>query len=134
MKTLANSLFFALTFSAFTIVSTESASAGIPKQPHRAVAYQIGVYGSPDGMKLHVAVDKQVGGRVSIVLKDAKGDVLFRQSMRNVDSTYRGKLDVSTLLTGEYQLEISNGQQTTVRPLSIKTQVPTAATRTIALL
>lgn len=134
MKTLATSFFFALAFGAITFASSLSASAGLPKQPRRAVAYQVGIYGSADGTRLNVAVDKQSGGRVEVVLRDAKGDILFHQSLRSADSAYRGKLDVSSLTTGQYQLEVSNGQETTVRLLTILTQEPAAAARTIALL
>ncbi|MBC8155513.1 MAG: hypothetical protein H7Z72_21710 [Bacteroidetes bacterium] len=134
MKTLTNSLLFALMLSAFTVSSTVSASAGVPKQPHRAAAYQIGVYGSLDGTKLNIAVDKQRGGWVDVVLKDDKGVVLFRQLIRKADVTYRGKLDVSALTVGDYHLEVSNGQETTVRTLSITTPAPALPARTIALL
>ena len=111
-----------------------SASAGVPKQPHQAVAYQVGVYGSVDGTKLNVAVDKQPGGRVEVALKDAKGRILFYQLMTKAEEKYRAKLDVSGLAAGQYQLEVSKGPETTVRSLTIQTQEPTVAQRTIALL
>lgn len=134
MKTNTNSLLFALMFSAFTVASTVSVSAGVPKQPHRAAAYQVGVYSSLDGTKLNVAIDKQQGGWVDVKLKDAKGTVLFRQVIRKVDVAYRCKLNVSELAIGDYQLEVSNGQETTVRTVSISAMAPASPARTIALL
>ncbi len=134
MKTLAHTLLIALSFSAITAFTSMDASAGVPKQPQRPAAYQVGVYGSIDGSKLNVAVNKQVGGRVDIRLVDAKGNVLFHQGISRNEDKYRGKLVISDLPAGTYQLEVSNGIDTTVRTVQISTIVPASEVRTIALL
>lgn len=133
MKTLAHNLLIALSFSAVTAFTTVNASAG-PKQPQRPVTYQTSIYGSADGTKLNVAIDKQTGGRVDIRLVDSKGNVLFQQVIHSNQSTYRGRLVVSDLPAGTYQLEISNGVDTTVRTVQIAAITPVTEVRTIALL
>lgn len=134
MKTLTKSLCYALLISAVTFTTTVSASASGPKKPHRIAAYQVGAYGSLDGTKLNVAIDKEQGGRVDVSLKNEKGTLLFHQTLKNSDEKFRAKLDVSELAAGTYQLEVSNGKETTVRNLTIVDQKPTEVVRTISLL
>ena len=134
MKTLAHNLLIALSFSAVTAFTSVQASAGVPKQPQHPAAYQTSIYGSADGTKLNVAVDKQTGGRVSVRLVDTKGAVLFEHAISNSQEKYRGRLVIGDLPSGMYQLEISNGAETTIRTVQISTVVPVSETRSIALL
>lgn len=129
MKTLAHSLFFSLTFAA--ALSTSSISDAKPiGRPAATAAYQTGIYVANDN-KLHIALDKQVGGYVSVRLKDANGGVLYDQHLGKRAQQYRTKLNLNGLPDGTYRLEITNGVETKSQTVTIATKRAVVAQRLV---
>ncbi|MFC5409258.1 T9SS type A sorting domain-containing protein [Larkinella bovis] len=132
MKTLVKSLLvaFTLTFVGFTAAQAEiNNPAGRPK---KAAAFQSGMFTTAEG-KLQIAVNKEVGGWVTVRLTNATGKTFFVQEITKKRSTARMRLDVSNLPDGVYQVEVSNGQETTTQTLTLNTQQPSTPARFMAI-
>ncbi|WP_077924078.1 hypothetical protein [Spirosoma sp. 209] len=120
MKTLIKSL--ALTL--LTGIATASVSLAETKpivRPTAAASFKTGVYSTPSG-KLHISLDKQTGGTVDVRLKDAKGTVLYSERLGRNETRYRTRLDLSELENGTYELEMTNGVETTRQTVVINAQ------------
>jgi hypothetical protein len=120
MKTLIKSL--ALTI--LTGIATASVSLAETKpivRPTAAASFKTGVYSTPSG-KLHISLDKQTGGTVDVRLKDAKGTVLYSERLGRNETRYRTRLDLSELENGTYELEMTNGVETTRQTVVINAQ------------
>ena len=131
MKTLIKSLALALSLGIITSAAS-FAEANPGGRPTAAVAYQSGVYTTVNG-KLNIALDKQTGGVVDIKLKNAIGEVVYSQHVGKNESKYRTRLNLSELPDGVYQVEITNGVETTTHTITLSTQQPESPARVIAL-
>ena len=120
MKTLIKSFALALTLTATTISATfaDGTPAG---RPSNVASFKSGVYSTAAG-KLHVSLDKETGGKVTIRLKDNRGAVLYNQHLGKNETTYRTRLDLSDLPDGTYELELTNGVETTRQTVTISTK------------
>jgi len=130
MKTLIKSL--AVAFSLALVTTLGSVAEANPGRPANAVSYKAGIYTSVDG-KLNIALDKQTGGAVDIRLKDTTGQVIYAQHVSKNDTKYRTRLNLSELPDGTYQVEVTNGVETTSHTINLTTQKPTTPNRVIAL-
>ena len=128
MKALFNTLLVAF---ALTAVSVNAAQAD-PNQPKKAAAFQSSMYTNVAG-KLQIAVQKETGGNVVVRLVDKAGKEVFVQQVGKRQQAARLSLDVSALPDGVYQVEISNGVETTTQALTLATQQPVAAPRFVAV-
>lgn len=131
MKTLIKSLALALTLGFITSAATfAETNPGV--RPTVVASYQSGIYTTING-KLRISLDKQTGGTVDVRLKNAGGAVLYSQHLGKNDSKYRTLLNMNELPDGNYQVEITNGVDTTTHTVTIATQTPTTPNRLIAL-
>jgi hypothetical protein len=131
MKTLIKS--FALALSLGIVTSAASfAEANPGGRPAMAAAYKSGVYTTING-KLNIALDKQTGGAIDVTLKNAGGEVVYSQHVGKNESKYRTRLNLSELPDGVYQVEITNGVETTTHTVTLSTQQPETPSRVIAL-
>jgi Secretion system C-terminal sorting domain/Bacterial pre-peptidase C-terminal domain len=120
MKSLIKPLLIALTVSLVTL----SSSFAIAKPGDRRiapVAYKTGIYTTAEG-KLNIAIDKETGGSVDIRLTNTKGLLLFAQRLGKNEKGSRMRLDVNQLQDGTYQVEITNGVETTTHNLTLSTK------------
>lgn len=131
MKTLIKSLALALSLAAVTSSATlaETNPGGKIKE---VATYKTGIYMTQGG-KLAIALDKQKGGTVSISLKSADGQLLYSQHLGKNDQTYRTRLNLSQLEDGVYQVEITNGVETTTQNVTISTQQPATPNRLVSI-
>ncbi|QJW91272.1 hypothetical protein HNV11_18765 [Spirosoma taeanense] len=132
MNTLAISMLIALNISAVT--PRPLINQGIQRaRPTKLAHYEMGAYMDVKG-KLHVNVDKQLGGEVHIQLNDRKGQLYFDRTMYAADTTVRFLLDLSDLTEGDYTLKVSNGLEMMIREIKISPHKITPVTRTITVL
>ncbi|UFH54318.1 T9SS type A sorting domain-containing protein [Spirosoma sp. KNUC1025] len=131
MKTLIKS--FALALSLSFVASIASTTEAKPiVRPTSAATYKTGVYTTVHG-QLNIALDKEVGGAVDVRLKSADGQVLYSKHLGKKDQTYRTRLNLSDLEDGVYQLEITNGVETTTQNITLSTTKPSVPNRVIAV-
>ncbi|WP_018620926.1 hypothetical protein [Spirosoma luteum] len=131
MKTLIKSLALALSLAAITSSATfaETNPGGKVKA---AVTYKTGIYMTQSG-KLSIALDKEKGGTVSISLKGADGRLLYSQHLGKNEQIYRTRLNLNQLEDGVYQVEITNGVETTTQSVIISTQQPATPNRLVSI-
>ena len=131
MKTFIKSLAFALSLGIVT--STVSVSEAKPiGRPTAVATYKTGIYTSVDG-KLNIALDKQTGGAVDIRLKNTAGTIMYSEHLSKNESKFRAKLDMSALPDGVYQMEITNGVETTTHTVTLSTNQPATPGRLVAI-
>ncbi|MVM38606.1 T9SS type A sorting domain-containing protein [Spirosoma sp. HMF3257] len=131
MKTLIKS--FALALSLGVITSAASfANTNPGTRPAKAVSYKTGIYSTPYG-QLNIALDKETGGAVDVRLKAASGKVLYTQHLGKNERNFRVRLNLNELADGIYQVEVSNGLETTTQNVTISTQQPQSPGRVISI-
>lgn len=129
MKTLIASLALSASL-AFTNPAASFGNNGPGNQPTTVATYKTGIYPLTGG-RLNIALDKETGGPVDIHLKDSNGNVLYRQHLGKHERTYRVRLNLSDLSDGTYQLEITNGVNTTQQTVTLTTQPSVTSTQII---
>ena len=131
MKTLIKSLALALSLgvAATTTLLAETNPIG---RPAVVATYKSGVYTNTAG-QLNIAVDKEKGGSVDISLKNTEGRILFTQHIGKQERICRLKLNLNSLEDGTYQLEITNGAETTTQTVTLSTNHPVSPNRLIAV-
>ena len=129
MKTLIKPLFFALSLGLISTTASLAQTSTTP-QTTGAAAYESGIYTSANG-KLNIALNKQTGGPVDIRLKAADGTVLYSHHLGKNERQYRTRLNLSELADGTYQVEITNGVETTRQTVTLATKQPAAPERIV---
>jgi hypothetical protein len=131
MKTLVKSLALALSLGFVTTAAT-FAETNPGGRPAVVASYKTGIYTSVDG-RLVISLDKQTGGAVDVRLKNSEGSTVYSQRIGKNETQYRAKLDVSALPDGSYEVEITNGAETTKHMVTLSTPQRTTPVRTIAM-
>lgn len=129
MKTLIKPLCFALSLS-LVACTASLAQVGTTPKTTGVATYESGIYTSANG-KLNIALNKQVGGPVDIRLKAADGTVLYSHHLGKNDRQCRTRLNLSELEDGTYQVEITNGVETTRQTVTLATKQPAAPERIV---
>ena len=130
MKTIIKTLVLALTLSSVSYVASANPAAGEKKA---ATSYKAAIFPSSSTATLNVIVEKEMGHRVQITLKDAKGAVLHTEYLTKKEGSFWSKLNLSELQNGTYRVEVTNGAETTAKDITISTVTPASANRAIKL-
>ncbi|GAB3992664.1 hypothetical protein GCM10028807_26030 [Spirosoma daeguense] len=131
MKSLIKTLALALTLGFVTSAAT-FAESDPGKRSDKAVTFKTGIYTTTAG-KLSIALDKEKGGYVDIMLKNADGKILYSERMNKNEQIFRSRLDLKELPDGVYQLEITNGVDTTNQTITLSTQKPERTIEAVAI-
>ncbi|GAA4467430.1 hypothetical protein GCM10023189_51090 [Nibrella saemangeumensis] len=129
MKTFVKTFALALSLSALSL--TSFATGG--KDNTAPTAYKAAVFASASATTLNVMIEKEMGGRVEIRLKDASGRVLHTNHLQKKDGKFWSKLNMSNLADGTYRVEVTNGVETTVKDITLSTQSPATVSRNIEM-
>ena len=125
VKTFAIAALSAMTF----IANASDKNADTTK----AKTFEVGMFQSINSMKMNVIIQKSNDKDLTVVLKDAKGDILITEHIRKSDKSYHVKYDLSELQDGKYTFEFTNGAEKLVKEVNLVTTKPTAINRQIAL-
>ncbi len=132
MKTVIKTLVLALTLSSVSYVASANPATG-DKKTASPTSYKAAMFPSANKTTLNVLVEKEMGNRVEIRVKDAYGAVLHTEHLTKKEGKFWSKLNLSELANGTYRVEVTNGTETTAKDITISTVAPAAASRTIAL-
>ena len=134
MKTLIKPLFLALSLGFVASVPSFATptDANPIGRPAAVASYKTGIYSTQTG-KLNIALDKETGGPVDIRLKDATGKVLYSQHLGKNEHGCRVRLNLNDLEDGAYQVEVTNGVETTTQNITISTNQPSTPSRLISV-
>ncbi|GAB3943323.1 hypothetical protein GCM10028805_09390 [Spirosoma harenae] len=131
MKTLVKTFALALSLGLVTTAAT-FAETNPGSRPAAVASFKTGIYTTTSG-KLNVALDKEKGGTVDIVLKSPSGKILFSEHLTKKEENYRTQLNLSELTDGVYKLEVTNGVETTTQTVTLSTQQPSSPNRVISV-
>lgn len=131
MKTLVKSLALALSLGIITSAASFADTNPIGR-PVSVATYKTGIYSTLAGT-LRVAVDKEMGGAVDIRLKDSEGKSLYTQHLGKNEGSCRLLLNLNNLEDGVYQLEITNGVETTTQRVTLSTKHPATPSRIVSV-
>ena len=101
--------------------------------PTKAKTFEVGMFQSINSMKMNVMIQKSNDKDLTVVLKDAKGDILITEHINKKDVNYHAKYDLSQLEDGKYTFEFTNGAEKLVKEINLVTTKPTTISRQIAL-
>ena len=118
MKTIIKPLFVAV-----ALVATSFANVNA-HNPSKTKSFEVGMYQTTNTLKLNLMVEKQVGNRLEIAIKNEKGEVLYTETIAKNDAKYHGKYDFSQLGDGQYSVEISAGKEKVIKNINLSTNTP----------
>lgn len=135
MKTVVQPLIAALLISTATYASTATALPNPLVSPTATTnSYKVAVYPvSTANAKLKVMVERAPGKSMLVHLKDTDGAVLATKYIDAKEGNFQFLFDLKDLEDGTYRVEVVCGADRTVHPVTITTQVTTAATRIFTL-
>lgn len=123
MKTLFASALIALTLGV-TSNSFAEDNERTTNAPTAKASFQTGIYSSVDGTRLNVNVNKVKGSKVTILLKNTKGDLLEFQRLGKNEEQLRTRFDLRALQDGTYQVEITDGKTKQVQEVRLQSNTP----------
>jgi hypothetical protein len=118
MKTIIKTLFVAVALVATSFANVKA------NNPSKTASFEVGIYQTINTLKLNLMVEKQVGNRLEIAIKNDKGEVLYTETIAKNDAKYHGKFDFSQLGDGQYSVEISGGKEKIVKNINLSTNTP----------
>ena len=118
MKISFNSAIIAFVLSATTIFSANAED----KEVKKVTGFDSGIYASKDG-KIKINIDKYNNAATAILLQDANGNIVYKETAGRSAKKLRREIDVNQLKSGNYIIEISSKgeRQTKVLQLTEKT-------------
>jgi hypothetical protein len=118
MKISFNSAIIAFVLSATTIFSAKAED----KEVKKVTGFDSGIYASKDG-KIKINIDKYNNAATAILLQDAHGNIVYKETAGRSAKKLRREIDVNQLKSGNYIIEISSKgeKQTKVLQLTEKT-------------
>ena len=114
MKTTIKTLVCALALSSTVAFAN-------PTEEKTAAKFEASAFTTKDA-SIRVAIKKNVHERVYLTLSDAKGEVLFAETIPKNDMNYAAKLNLSELADGVYKIEIVAGKDRIVKQLNVSTK------------
>ncbi len=129
MKTLVKTIAIAL----FSVVSVATFANNEANNPTKTQNFKVGMYQTINTLRMNVLVEKVVGKKLTVTLKDAQGKVLSQEIIAKGSDSYFGKFDMSNLSDGKYTFEITDGTEKIVKQVNLETTTPAESTRTIEL-
>lgn len=106
---------------ACALALTTSFAFANPTEEKTAAKFEASAFTTKDA-SIRVAIKKNVHERVYLTLSNAKGDVLFAETISKNDMSYSAKLNLSELADGSYQIEIKAGKEQIVKQLNVSTK------------
>lgn len=126
MKTVFASLLIALT-AATSFAGTTSGDA------NGSATFQSSVYVNQSG-DLKVAVDKEKGQPVSVLLTMPNGQVIASERVSKNRTALRARFDIKNLEDGQYMVKITDGKTIKEQQIMLKTEAPIQLTnRTVSI-
>lgn len=121
MKTLVKTLMIAAALATVNV-------AAFAEEPETTTAkkksFAVGMYQTINSTKMNLLVEKTGSDKIYVVLKDAKNEVLYAETIAKKDAKYWRKFDMADLKDGNYRFEVSNGKETVVKEISLATEKP----------
>ncbi|GAB2547429.1 hypothetical protein [Spirosoma aerophilum] len=103
---------------ATTVATAQATDSQEDNSRLQARTFDVGMFMGAD-WTINLMLDVHEPKQVSVLLRNARNTVLHQVHLRRVPMKYRLKFKFGESEFGEYQLEISDGQQTIVRRVEV---------------
>jgi len=121
MKTTINSIVASALF-ALSFLSVNAATLEDPKETAKAT-YAVNVFKGKEG-KVNFLLEKSQGKKLSVTLRNGKGDILFNENITKNAKGYARRFDVASLSDGTYTIEVTDGETKLVKDFVLSTDQP----------
>ncbi len=121
MKTTIKSIVASALF-ALSLVSVNAATLEDPKETAKAT-YAVNVFKGKEG-KVNFLLEKSQGKKLSVTLRNGKGDILFNENITKNAKGYARRFDVASLSDGTYTIEVTDGETKLVKDFVLSTDQP----------
>ena len=88
---------------------------------NRCTTFAVGMYQIRNTMSMNVLMEKERGEKLSVVLLDRQGHVLYKEYVNRSYDKYGRKLNFEELGDGDYTLEISNDDEKVTKNIEVRT-------------
>jgi len=97
---------------ALALVATAFTAHAEDKEIKKSVGFGTGIFASKDG-KINVLVEKtDVNASTTILLKNAKGEIFYRETVAKNNQKFGRILNVDALEQGKYEIEVTSKGKT----------------------
>lgn len=97
---------------ALALVATAFTANASDKEIKKSVGFGTGIFASKDG-KINVLVEKEdVNASTTILLKNAKGEVFYRETVSKNNQKFGRILNIDALEQGKYEIEVTSKGKT----------------------
>ena len=97
---------------ALALVATAFTANAEDKEIKKSVGFGTGIFASKDG-KINVLVEKtNVNASTTILLKNAKGEIFYRETVAKNNQKFGRILNVDALEQGKYEIEVTSKGKT----------------------
>lgn len=122
-KAMKTNILFAIALFAFSFTSVKAASLEDPKETAKT-SYAINVFKGQEG-KVNFLLEKVKGKRLAVTLRNAKGEILFTETIAKNATGYARRFDLNSLTDGKYSFEVTDGETTLKKEVDLSTDQPT---------
>ena len=107
---------------ALAIVASAFTANAEDKETKTAAGFGTGIYSTKSG-KINVLVEKvNADAPTTLLLRNAKGDVVYQETVSKKTQKFGRTLNVSELVTGSYQIEISSKGEKQIKSFDVSEQ------------
>ncbi|MFT4032330.1 MAG: hypothetical protein QM669_07910 [Siphonobacter sp.] len=107
----------------FSVATVSAAPANEdPKAPVKA-SYAINIFKSQEN-KVNFLLEKVKGKKLTITLRNAKGESLFSENLAKNTEGYARRFDMSSLTDGIYTIEVTDGETIQKKEINLNTEQP----------
>jgi len=118
MKTFIKSIACALALTSTVAFAHPTKEEKVATNTRPVAVFESSAYVTNDA-NIKVAIKKNKAEKVFLTLKDADGDVLFKQTVSKNEMSYAAKFNINELADGVYNLEIEAGESRVVKQLNV---------------
>ncbi|WP_420153797.1 hypothetical protein [Siphonobacter sp.] len=122
MKTSITSL-FALAFAFVTLTSFAAPRPTEDPKETAKTSYAVNVFKGKQG-KVNFLLEKAAGKKLTVSLRNAKGEILFSENISKNATGYARRFDMNELVDGQYHIEVTDGETIVKKDISLNTDKP----------
>ncbi len=115
-------LVVALTLGLTSVAATPANDpAGAPAK----ASYQLLTFRTKEAGKVNLILTKSNNKRMWVTLRDGKGQIIYQETVSKNSDRFLKKFDLRQLGDGTYRFEVSDGEVTSAKEVTLSTAQPT---------
>lgn len=107
------------------LTSVAAAPASDPAAAPAKASFQMLAFRTKEAGKVNLILTKSNEKRMWVTLRDAKGQIIYQETVEKKSDRFLKKFDLSQLGDGTYRFEVSDGEVVSAKEVTLSTAVPT---------